>query len=74
MAGLQRTGLGRGVCFHSPQSSLEKELPTLLWPAEELTSRARLLAGRALAHEGLANWRAALTDYSDALELAAQGG
>lgn len=45
-----------------------------LTPAESLTDRARLLAGRALAEEGLGQWREALGDYSAALDLAFQGG
>eukprot|EP00877_Chromochloris_zofingiensis_P006048 jgi/Chrzof1/1697/Cz10g17190.t1 len=40
----------------------------------ELTTRARLYSGRALAHEGLANWQAALEDYNQALALASAGG
>jgi hypothetical protein len=43
-------------------------------PDGELLTRARLIAGRALAHEGLANWESALQDYTQALELAAQAG
>lgn len=39
-----------------------------------LTDRARLLAGRALACEGLSKWEAALKDYEAALDLASQGG
>jgi hypothetical protein len=39
-----------------------------------LTSRARLLSGRALAHEGLSNWSLALDDYNAAIQLAAAGG
>lgn len=44
-----------------------------LMPRDELVSRARLLAGRALAREGLSDWRGALSDYEDALKLAEQG-
>lgn len=39
-----------------------------------LTTRARLLSGRALANEGLSRWRAALGDYDAALAAAAAGG
>ncbi|EIE21845.1 TPR-like protein [Coccomyxa subellipsoidea C-169] len=42
--------------------------------ADSLVERARLLAGRALAYEGLAQWEAALGDYNTALDLARQGG
>jgi hypothetical protein len=35
---------------------------------------ARLLAGRALAYEGLSDWRAALRDYNTALETASAAG
>ncbi len=45
-----------------------------LTPASELTTRARLLSGQALAREGLSDWRGALSDYDQALELADQGG
>lgn len=38
----------------------------------ELLDIARLLSGRALAHEGLAAWNAALEDYSTALQVAAR--
>ena len=41
---------------------------------DALVERARLLAGRALAHEGLSDWQAALDDYDLALTLAARGG
>ena len=41
---------------------------------DELTTRARLFSGRALAYEGLAEWQAALDDYNTALQLAAAGG
>jgi hypothetical protein len=41
---------------------------------DALVDRARLLAGRALAHEGLSDWPAALEDYNVALNLAARGG
>ncbi len=40
----------------------------------DLVDRARLLAGRALAYEGLAQWQDALGDYTDALELARRAG
>ncbi len=43
-------------------------------PASELTTRARLLSGRALALEGLSDWQGALGDYTQAMELAEQGG
>lgn len=33
---------------------------------------ARLLSGRALAHEGLAAWQSALDDYTNALQAAAR--
>ncbi len=39
-----------------------------------LTARARMLSGRALAYEGLAEWRKALSDYDEAMVLAAAGG
>lgn len=35
---------------------------------------ARLRSGRALAYEGLSQWRDALADYTAALDLAAQAG
>jgi tetratricopeptide (TPR) repeat protein len=38
-----------------------------------LTTKARLLSGRALAYEGLAQWQEALNDYDQALQLAAEG-
>jgi len=41
---------------------------------EALTDRARLLAGRALAYEGVSDWKAALADYQQAMDLAALGG
>ncbi len=41
-------------------------------PASDLLDRARILSGRALAHEGLAAWQAALQDYTVALDMAAQ--
>lgn len=37
-------------------------------------TQARLLAGRALAWEGLSDWRAALTDYDAALQNAREAG
>lgn len=40
----------------------------------EPVSKARLLAGRALAYEGLSEWRAAINDYDAAMELAAAAG
>ncbi|BDA47067.1 hypothetical protein COCOBI_09-5220 [Coccomyxa sp. Obi] len=43
-------------------------------PTENLVDQARLLAGRALAYEGLAQWEAALEDYNRALDLARQAG
>ncbi|KAK9829331.1 hypothetical protein WJX72_005226 [[Myrmecia] bisecta] len=36
--------------------------------------RARLIAGRALAHEGDADWASALADYDQAITLAAEAG
>lgn len=45
-----------------------------LTPEGELAAQARLLAGRALALEGLADWDAALRDYEQALQLAQQAG
>lgn len=42
--------------------------------AGNLVDQARLLAGRALAYEGLAQWEAALEDYNRALDLARQAG
>lgn len=42
--------------------------------ADFYTDRARLLAGRALAYEGLSLWREALNDYTTALDLAGLGG
>lgn len=42
--------------------------------AESPVERARLLAGRALALEGLAEWEAALADYDRALLLARAAG
>lgn len=41
---------------------------------DSLVDRARLLAGRALAYEGLSQWEAALNDYNSALDLAKQAG
>ena len=46
----------------------------MLAAGDALVERARLLAGRALAHEGLSDWQAALDDYDLALSLAARGG
>ena len=43
-------------------------------PPDGLVDRARLLAGRALAWEGLAEWGAALADYDAALLTARQAG
>ncbi|KAK9918641.1 hypothetical protein WJX75_005609 [Coccomyxa subellipsoidea] len=43
-------------------------------PGDSLVEQARLLAGRALAYEGLAQWEAALGDYNRALDLARQAG
>lgn len=40
----------------------------------DLTTYARLLAGRALAYEGLGQWEAALEDYTAALAQASAGG
>jgi len=40
----------------------------------ERTARARLLAGRALAREGVSDWAGALSDYDAAAELAALDG
>ena len=37
-------------------------------------SRARLLSGRALVHEGLSEWEAAVEDYLKALDVAVRGG
>ncbi len=39
-----------------------------------LVDRARLLAGRALAYEGLARWQDALDDYTNALDMAHRAG
>lgn len=41
---------------------------------EDLVSQARLKAGRALAYEGLSEWRSAINDYDAAMELAARAG
>ncbi len=41
---------------------------------DALVDRARLLAGRALAYEGLSDWEGALADYVQALDLADRGG
>ncbi|PNG99753.1 hypothetical protein TSOC_014463, partial [Tetrabaena socialis] len=41
---------------------------------DDWTTRARLLAGRALAAEGLGDWASALADYRAGAELAAQAG
>jgi tetratricopeptide (TPR) repeat protein len=38
------------------------------------TARARLLAGRALAREGVSDWQGALNDYTAAERLAVDGG
>lgn len=43
-------------------------------PAENRVEQARLLAGRGLALEGLAEWEAALIDYNQALLLARVAG
>lgn len=40
----------------------------------DLVGQARLRAGRALAWEGLSEWRAAIADYDDAMALAARAG
>jgi len=45
-----------------------------LTPASDVAGRARLLAGRALAYEGVADWPAALRDYDAAVAAAAAGG
>lgn len=45
-----------------------------LTPQSKLVDQARLLAGRALAYEGLSDWRSALSDYDTAIKLAASGG
>mmetsp|Transcript_12807 Transcript_12807/g.34933 ORF Transcript_12807/g.34933 Transcript_12807/m.34933 type:complete len:377 (+) Transcript_12807:51-1181(+) len=45
-----------------------------LTPEIDEIGRARLLAGRALAEEGLGLWEDAKTDYTVALDLASQGG
>lgn len=37
---------------------------------DAITDRARLLAGRALAHEGLSHWEDSLNDYNSAIQLA----
>ena len=42
--------------------------------ANTKTDVARVLSGRALAHEGLGDWRRALADYDDALRLAREDG
>ena len=36
--------------------------------------RARLLAGRALAYEGLSDWESALQSYEQAMQNAASAG
>lgn len=46
----------------------------ILGAGDNLTAQARLLAGRALAWEGVADWRAALRDYDTALESARAAG
>ena len=43
-------------------------------PPDGTIDAARLLAGRALAYEGLAEWEAALRDYDSALLLARAAG
>lgn len=45
-----------------------------LTPGEAQLDQARLLAGQALAHEGLAQWPAALDCYDQSLGLAAAAG
>jgi len=40
--------------------------------ADDPIIKARLLSGRALAYEGISEWRLALDDYNTAVELAAQ--
>ncbi|KAF5826005.1 hypothetical protein DUNSADRAFT_5427 [Dunaliella salina] len=45
-----------------------------LIPESDEIGRARLLAGRALAEEGLGLWENAKTDYTVALDLASRGG
>lgn len=45
-----------------------------LTPASAPVDRARLLAGRGLAHEGLAQWPEALADYEAAMALATGEG
>eukprot|EP00891_Asterochloris_glomerata_P002907 jgi/Astpho2/2907/e_gw1.00050.290.1_t len=43
-------------------------------PGSERLDRARLTAGRALAHEGLSQWQSALDDYNAALQLSKDAG
>jgi tetratricopeptide (TPR) repeat protein len=58
-----------------PRSQRESVLLRAATPAESSpVERARLLAGRALALEGLAEWEAALADYDRALLLARAAG
>jgi tetratricopeptide (TPR) repeat protein len=61
-----------GKNFEAALSDFQATLQRL--PESELTARARIIAGRALAHEGLSQWEEALQDYSNAMELAHQGG
>jgi len=61
-----------GKNFEGALSDFEDALK--LTPPEALTDRARLVAGRALAYEGVSKWQLALDDYTEAVRLAAEGG
>ncbi|CAL5223473.1 g5995 [Coccomyxa viridis] len=58
--------------FASALEDYDKALSST--PDDALVDRARLLAGRALAYEGLSAWEGALADYVKALDLADRGG
>lgn len=61
---------GMRRCTSRPASLLAT--PRLLcWRAGGTIDQARLLAGRALAWEGIYEWTAALRDYNRALDMAA---
>jgi len=56
-----------------PHSQPDARNPTQAESGAPLTTRARLLSGRALAHEGLSKWAAALADYDAALQVGGGG-
>ena len=55
-------------------ASAMKDYDSALSLSQESGVRARLHAGRALALEGVSDWRAALVEYDRALECARDAG